>query len=101
MRVKKNDTVLVLNGRDKGKQGVVIEFSEKKGKVKVGGVAEVIKHQKAKKQGQTSAIIKTESFVDTSNVMLVCTSCKKPTRIGSKQTDNGKVRVCKRCNETV
>jgi len=101
MRVKKNDTVLVLSGKDKGKQGVVIEFSEKKGKIKIGGIAQVTKHLKARKQGQNSAIIKTESFIDISNVMLMCVACKQPTRIGSGQVDNAKVRVCKRCNETV
>ncbi|MGE0206604.1 MAG: 50S ribosomal protein L24 [Candidatus Babeliales bacterium] len=99
-RVKKTDTVTVVSGKDKGKSGKVIEILPKKGKVLVKGVALVTKHQKARKQGEVSAIKKQESFVDLSNVMPNCTSCKKPVRIGAKVIDSGKrIRVCKSCNE--
>lgn len=100
-RVKKNDTVSVIMGRDKGKSGKVIEILPKKGKVMVEGVAVVTKHAKARKQGETSGIKKVGSFIPLSNVMPVCSSCKKPARVGTKMLDSGKrVRICKRCNES-
>jgi large subunit ribosomal protein L24 len=100
-RIKKNDTVSVILGKDKGKSGKVIEILSKKGKVMVKGIAFVTKHMKARKQGETSSIKKLESYIDVSNVMPICSSCKKPTRIGSKVLDSGKrMRICKRCNES-
>ena len=100
-RIKKNDTVAVIAGKDKGKSGKVIELSLKKGKVVVKDVAIVTKHAKARKQGEVSAIKKQESPIKLSNVMPVCTSCKKPTRVGSKLLDAGKrVRICNRCKES-
>lgn len=100
MRVKKDDTVVVLSGKDKGKKGTVIEILPKKDKVKVKDVAVVTKHAKARRQGETSSIKKVESYVDASNVMPMCPSCKKPTRVGFQEADEKKSRVCKRCNET-
>ncbi len=104
-RIKKNDTVFVITGgnkkgRDKGKKGKVIEILPKKGKVMVKGVSLVTKHFKARKQGEASGIKKIERYIDSSNVMPVCTACKKPTRVGTKEIEAGKrVRICKRCNE--
>ena len=100
-RIKKNDTVSVVTGRDTGKSGKVIDILPKKGKVMVKGVALVTKHMKARKQGDTPGIKKIESFIELSNVMPICSSCKKPARVGSKQLDTGKrIRICKRCNES-
>lgn len=99
-RIKKSDTVSVLTGKDKGKSGKIIEILPKKGKVMVKGIALVTKHAKARKQGEVSSIKKQESYIDLSNVMPICTSCKKPARIGTKQLDSGKnARTCKRCKE--
>lgn len=99
-RIKKNDTVLVLSGKDKGKKGSVIATSSKKGKILVKGIAIVTRHAKARKQGEASAIRKEESFINASRAMPVCTSCKKPCRTGSKQLENGKrTRICIRCKE--
>ena len=99
-RIKKNDTVVVLTGKDKGKQGYVIAILPKKGKVMVKGVAIVTRHAKARKQGETAGIKKKEAFMQISNLMPICSLCNKPCRIGSKKLENGKsARTCKRCNE--
>lgn len=98
--IKKDDIVLVLTGKDKGKQGPVIEILSKKGKVKVKDVAVVTRHKKARKQGEASGIIKQESFINISNVMLVCSGCKKPSRVGFTLLKTGKkTRACKRCKK--
>ncbi|MFA6066188.1 MAG: 50S ribosomal protein L24 [Candidatus Babeliaceae bacterium] len=69
--VKKNDMVVVLTGKDKGKKGTIIDILLKKGKVMVKGVAIATRHVKARKQGEASVIKKEESYIDISNVMLV------------------------------
>lgn len=101
MRIKKNDTVLVLTGRDRGKRGTVIEVVSDKGLVKVAGIAIVTKHYKARKQGETSGIKKQEGYINASNVMLI-SSDKKPCRVNFKILEDGKkVRVCNRTKEIV
>lgn len=99
-RIKKNDSVIVLSGKDKGKKGAVIAILPQKGKVLVKDVAVVTRHAKARKQGDVAGIRKEESFINITRVMPVCTSCNKPCRVGSKTLENGKrVRVCVRCKE--
>ena len=100
MRVKKNDTVMVIMGKDKGKQGTVLSIEPKKGKVLVKGIAIATHHAKARKQGDVSGIKKQESFINASKVMPVCTACQKPCRVGSTVLESGKkARACKRCHE--
>jgi len=99
-RVRKNDSVVVLSGKDKGKKGSVLAIAPKIGKVLVSDVAIITRHAKAKKQGDVSGIRKEESYIDITRVMPVCTSCNKPCRVGSKALEDGKrVRVCVRCKE--
>jgi len=101
MRVKKNDTVIVLNGKDKGKRGLVIDILPKKGKVKVQGIAIVTHHVKKKKQGDVSMIKKEESFIDLSNVMPVCGSSNMPTRVNFSIAESGvKARISNATKET-
>ena len=98
MNIKKNDKVIVLSGRDKGKTGEVLSADPKAGKVVVQGVSVATKHQKARKQGQESAIIKVETPIYACKVMVVCPKCSKPTRVAHKVgADGKKVRVCKHC----
>lgn len=98
-RIKKNDTVVVLTGKDKGKQGLVIEILPKKGKVKVKDVAIITRHLKAQRSGEPSGIKKSEAFIDITKVMPVCGSCKKACRIQAKMLDSGKrARACGRCS---
>lgn len=98
MNVKKNDKVIVLSGKDKGKTGEVLSADPKGGKVTVRGVNVATKHQKARKQTEQSDIIKVETPIYACKVMIVCPKCGKPTRVAHKYDANGKkLRVCKHC----
>lgn len=99
-RVKKNDTVVVLTGKDRDKKGTVIALSLKKDKVMVKGIAIATRHAKARKQGEASGIKKEEIFISLSNVMPVCSSCKTPCRVNTKILETGKrARMCNNCKE--
>ncbi len=101
MHVKRGDVVKVIAGKDKGVEGKVLTAIPEKNKVVVEGVAIVSKHQKARAQGQQSAIVKVEAPIDASNVLRVCSKCGKAARTGIKILEDGsKVRYCKKCNET-
>jgi len=97
MNVKKGDTVVVLSGKDKGKQGKVQGTVPSEAKVIVEGVNMVTCHLKARKQGQESTIVKREAPLYASKVQVVCPKCSKGTRVGHKIEDGKKVRVCKKC----
>ena len=102
MNIRKNDKVVVLSGRDKGKQGEVLRAMPKEGKVVVQGVSVATKHQKARKQGEESSIIKVETPIYACKVMVVCPKCSKPTRVAHKVTADGKkVRICKKCGAEI
>jgi large subunit ribosomal protein L24 len=96
-RIRKNDTVLVISGKDKGKQGTILEICPQKDKVMVRGVAICVRHCKARKAGEVPAIKKEEGYLASSKVMPVCRSCKKPTRIQIKRTNQDAVRTCCHC----
>ena len=101
MHVKRGDTVVVIAGIDKGKEGKVVAANPEANKVIVEGVAVAKKHQKARMQGQESGIIHKEMPIDASNVMRVCPKCGKPARVGVKVFEDGsKAKYCKKCNET-
>ena len=97
MNVKKNDTVIVLSGKDKGKKGKVLEAMPAAGKVVVEGINVATCHVKPKKQGDQGGIVSRETPMYASKVMLVCPKCGKPTRIAHKITDGKKARICKKC----
>ena len=100
VHVRKNDTVMVVSGKDKGVTGEVLKVFPSNGKVLVKGVNVVSKHKKPNKKMQ-GGIIKEESPIFSSKVMLYCTKCKSVTRISNKMLEDGtKVRVCKKCGET-
>ena len=95
MNVKKNDTVVVLSGKDKGKQGKVLSVNPEAGKVVVEGVSVATRHQKARRQGEEGGIVKKETPIYACKVMTVCPKCNKATRVAHKIVDGKKVRVCK------
>lgn len=97
MNVKVNDTVLVITGKYKGKQGKVLATYPKDNRVIVEGVNIVHKHEKARKTTDTSRIVTEEAPIDVSNVEVVCDKCGKATRVGHTLSDGKKVRVCKKC----
>jgi large subunit ribosomal protein L24 len=102
MRIRRNDTVQVITGKDKGKRGTVLEVNQGKGLVKVAGIAIVTKHMKARRQGETPSIKRQEAFLHLSNVMLVSSADSKPTRVGIKvQEDGTKVRMSKRTQQVL
>ena len=84
LHIKKDDTVVVISGKDKGKEGKVLKCQPTEGKVLVEGVNMLTLHKKPRKQTDVGGIIHQEGFISASNVMVVCPKCKKPTRTGSK-----------------
>jgi large subunit ribosomal protein L24 len=101
MKIKKNDNVIMLGGKDRGKTGKIILTLPERGKVVVEGLNMIKKHVRARKQGQKGQIINKERAVSVSGVALVCKSCGKPTRVGYKKEGESKVRICKKCGNGV
>jgi len=102
MHIKTNDTIIVLSGRDKGKEGKVMSVDPKAGKVIVQGVNVAKRHQKPRKQGEPGGIITKETPIYASKVMRVCPKCDKPTRPGHIIDEKGqKVRACKKCGAVI
>ena len=97
LKIKKNDTVVILSGKDKGKQGKVQVVIPSDRKVVVEGVNIVTCHTKPRRQGETGGIVKREAAIYASKVQVVCPKCDKGTRVAYKVTDGKKVRVCKKC----
>lgn len=100
LNIKKKDKVVVISGRDKGKKGEVREVLSDKSKVIVTGVNVVSKHEKPRKD-KPGGIVKTEAPIHVSKVMLICSKCEKPTRIGMKTEGDQKLRTCKKCGEII
>ncbi len=100
--IRENDTVLVLTGKDKGKQGRVLNVNREKGKVTVEGIMVATQHKKqtSGKRGETG-IIKSPLPIDISNVKLVCPRCSKPTKISREEVKGKRVRRCKSCSEFI
>ena len=101
MNIRKDDKVVVISGKDKGKEGKVLVANPKAGKVVVEGVSVATKHQKPRKQGEESGIFKIETPIYASKVQLVCPKCGKATRVAHKITDGKKTRVCKKCGAEI
>lgn len=99
-RIKKTDVVRVCVGKDRGKQGVVIDICHDKGVVKVKGVNFVTRHIKARKANDIAGIKKEEGDINISNVMPVCSSCKRVCRVVAvANSDGSRTRACGRCKE--
>ena len=99
VHVKTGDKVVVINGKDRGKQGKVLQVSPSEGKVIVEGVNIVSKHVKPRKMGEAGGIIKAESALYADKVQLVCPKCGRPTRVGHVIDEKGKkMRVCKKAD---
>lgn len=97
MKVKKNDTVLVLTGKDAGKTAKVLVALPKTNKVVVDGINVQKKHKKARSAQEVSSIVNQSGPIDASNVLVVCPSCNKATRVAYKVEGDKKVRICKKC----
>ena len=100
-KIKKNDNVEVLAGKDKGKRGSVVRIIPKKDKVIVSGVNIVKKAMKRRSQQDQGGIVEVEAPLHISNVGIVCQKCGRPVKIGYKIDGDKKVRVCRKCGETL
>lgn len=101
MKIKKNDTVLVISGKDAGKTAKVLVAIPKTGKVVVDGVNVQKRHTKAKNAQEVSEIKTQSGAIDASNVMVVCPACGKATRVAYNTVEGKKVRVCKKCGASL
>ena len=100
MKIRKGDTIKVLLGKDNGKTGAVTKVLPS-GRIVVGGINMLTKHQKPKKEGEKGTKIKFAAPINISNVMLVCPKCGKATRVGYGSAESGKkMRLCKKCKGT-
>lgn len=97
MKVKKNDTVLVVTGKDAGKTAKVLVALPKANKVVVDGINVQKKHKKARNANEVSSIVNQSGAIDASNVMVVCPECGKATRVAYKLDGDKKIRICKKC----
>jgi large subunit ribosomal protein L24 len=101
MKIKKDDTVLIISGKYRGEKGKVLLVFPKDGKVLVEGVNLIKKHQRPKREGEKGQIIQIPAPFPVSNVKLVCPKCGKATRVGYKITENKKSRICKKCGKEI
>ncbi len=99
LHLKKNDTVVVLAGKSKGRKGRVLRVFPAKGRAIVEGANFVRKHTRANPQKNImGGILEREASIHASNLMLICGECGKPSRVGRKVLEDGKkVRICRRC----
>ena len=102
MDIRRDDTVIVLSGRDKGVKGKVLVVDAKAGKVIVEGVSVAKRHMRPRRQGQEGGIIDKATPIYACKVMRVCPKCDQPTRAAHKVREDGtKVRVCKKCGAEI
>jgi len=102
LSVKKNDTVLVIAGREKGKKGRVLSVYPSKGKLLIEKINMIRKHMKPTRKYAQGGIIEKEAPLHISNIMLICPKCNKPTRISNTHLQEGRrVRMCKKCREVM
>jgi large subunit ribosomal protein L24 len=102
MKIRKNDTVLVIAGKDKGKKGKVRSARPKDERLLVDGINFVKRHSRAKGRVKQAGIIEREEPIQVANIMLLCTKCNQPTRVGFRVLEDGKkVRICRSCQEVI
>ncbi len=101
MKLKTNDNVRVITGKDRNKSGKVIQIFQEESKIVVEGMNLMKKHMRTKKQGEKGQRIELSGPMDASNVMLVCPKCSKATRVGYKIEAKNKKRVCRKCKEII
>jgi large subunit ribosomal protein L24 len=102
MKIRKNDTVIVIAGKDRGKKGKVRRAFPNEDKIVVEGLNMIKRHSRARRAARQAGIIELEAPVHVSNVMLLCDKCGKPTRVGFRFLADGKrVRICNSCREVI
>ncbi len=101
MKIQKNDTVLIISGKYRGKKGKVLQSFPKKEKIIIEGINLMKKHRKPKKTGEKGQIVELPAPIHISNVKLICPKCGKASRIGYKIIKGKKYRICKKCKQEV
>ena len=101
MKIRKNDQVLVISGKDRGRKSKIIKVFPKEGKVVIDGVNLRKKHVKPKKSGEKGQIVETPAPLNVSDLKLICSKCGKPTRVGYKVEGKRKYRICKKCGQEI
>ncbi len=102
MQIKKNDNVMVISGKEKGKRGRVIAVYPATNRVLVEKLNMIKRHTRPTQQIRQGGIVEKESPISASNVQLICSKCDKPTTVSRQaQGDGPRVRVCKTCSETI
>jgi len=102
MKIRRDDTILVVAGKDKGKKGKVRRVLPKEGRILVDGVNMIKRHARAQAQARQAGIIEREAAIDVSKAMLVCSRCDHPTRVAFGFLEDGKkVRICRQCGEAI
>jgi len=99
MKIKKDDTVLIISGKDRGRKGKVLEVFPFKEKVSVEGMNLVKKHRRPRNEREKGQVVELPRPISVSNVKLICPKCSKATRVGRKVVDRKKYRVCKKCKQ--
>jgi large subunit ribosomal protein L24 len=101
-RIRREDVVLVIAGKDRGKQGQVRQVFPRENRIVVQGVNMIKRHMRPRAMGTQAGIIEKEGPIHASNVMLVCKSCGKPTRVGTRMRQDGvRTRICRICKEDI
>jgi large subunit ribosomal protein L24 len=100
-KIKKNDQVKIISGKDKGKTGKVLRVFPVEGKIIVEGLNLRKKHLRPRREGEKGQRIEIPGKLNASNVMLICPKCGKETRIGQKLTEKNKLRICKKCQAEI
>jgi large subunit ribosomal protein L24 len=101
-RIKREDVVLVIAGKDRGKQGQVRQVFPEENRLVVQGVNMIKRHMRPRAMGTQAGIIEKEAPIHASNVMLICKSCAKPTRVSTRVRQDGvKTRICRICKEDI
>lgn len=101
MRIKKNDTVIVLKGKDRGKKGKVLVVDPVRGRITVEGLNIFKKHKRPTRRGQKGEVVMVPRGIGASNVALYCDGCKRGVRSGIRRDGASKVRICRTCKATL
>lgn len=101
MKLHKGDNVKILSGKDRGKTGTVLRALTAEGRIVIDGLNVFKKRSRPKKQGEKGQMVLVPRPMPASKVMLICASCKEPTRVGSRMEGAKKVRYCKKCKSTI
>lgn len=101
MKIRKNDQVLIIAGKDKGKKGKVLEVFRSAQKIMVENINLVKKHRRPRRQGEKGQVVQVPKPLHVSNVKLICPKCGQAARVGYKLTTDGKFRICKKCQQEI